>query len=371
MRPTIGLITACCALVFAGCPGQPVALPLPDSSVRDSGATPTENQDPSVVNLAQKTLDANLAERTLMSDLHGGWQILHGVLAYGNDFEIETPVGRRSAVSYLLSGGRIDGFDPRPGNMLGDPPRLGLRMELQPTTKVGQGHRDQWLAVLAQCGLTLDETVRSGTNEFTIGDWLSQMEYDVPLNLEEEFSWTLIVLATYRDTEHSWLARDGGNYRFEDLLQWELEKSLPSSVCGGTHRLIGIASALRRRRQEGKPVVGVWQDAHQRLQAELRRAKENQNPDGTYSVAYHHRTGWNRDLSEALGTTGHVLEFVATAADRETLREPWVDRSVTKLCEILQACREIDLECGVLYHALHGLSEYHRRVVSAEPTAGS
>lgn len=234
-------------------------------------------------------------------------------------------------------------------------------MEMEPSTKIGQGHRDQWLAIFAQCGLPLETEIHRDGHSFTIADWLRQAEHDLPRNLELEFSWSLIPLTTYHDTEHRWTARDGVEYSTDQLLDSELRQSIPTSVCGGTHRLIGIAMALDKRRAEGKPIAGVWADADARLKEAVELARENQNPDGSYSVAYIHRPGWTRDLGETLGTTGHVLEFLAFAAPDHTLQQPWVERSVRRLCQVLEECADVDLECGVLYHALHGLQEFQSR----------
>ncbi len=310
----------------------------------------------------EQALQDNLANRRLSTELNGAWQILHGILAYGTEFEIETPEGTRPAVDHLLQGGRVEGFEAFPGDKLGDSSRPGLRMELQPSTKVGQGHRDQWLAVLAQAGLGPDTVLRSGDHEFVIEDWVRQVEHDIPLNVEWEFSWTLIGLLAYRPTDHRWTARDGNEYDIEVLLESEIEQSLPESACGGTHRLIGIAMAVDQRRAEQGLMIGAWDRAERLLADSIVQMKRNQNPDGSYSVDFHHRTGWTRDLGETLSTTGHVLEFLSLAASEETLREPWVQRSVTHLCDVLEQCREIDLECGALYHALHGLEVYGERL---------
>lgn len=353
MRVTPHLIVAALLPLLVGCPfaGDPAdPAPLAPESSRPLGT------------LVDETLEENRRFRRLSSELHGGWQILHGVLAYGELLKIDTPLGTRSAVDYLLAGGRVAGFEPLPGDLLGDPPRRGLRMELQPTTKVGQGHRDQWLAVLAQAGLERDAVITAGGHEFTMIDWVRQVEHDIPRNFEAEFSWTLIGLLAYRPTDHRWVARDGNVYDIELLVASELSKSLPASPCGGTHRLIGMAMALEQRRAEDAPVTGPWAEAETVIGDSIEMAKRNQNPDGSFSVDYHHRTGWTRDLGETLGTTGHVLEFLALAAPDETLREPWVERSVRRLCEVLEQCRDVDLECGVLYHALHGLREYRRRI---------
>ena len=312
--------------------------------------------------LVRRTLEQNRERRRLSTETHGAWQILHGILAYGDQCVLTSPQGPTFALPYLLAGKPCRGFEPMKGDLLGQPPRLGLRMAMQPSTKIGQGHRDQWLAVIAQCGLDADTEIQGPLDSFTLADWLRQAEYDVPRNLELEFSWTLIALTTYHDTNHRWRARDGMEYSTEDLLASELQQSLPTSVCGGTHRLIGIAMSLAKRQQEGQPITGVWAEADALLQAALKEAEQNQNADGSYSPAYLHRPGWTRDLGETLGTTGHVLEFIAFAADEQTLTQPWVERSVRRLCEVLEECQGVDLECGVLYHALHGLSEYQRRL---------
>ena len=342
------------AIVLVGCPaGDPQ---LPEASSISSGG--------SILSLVDETLNQNLRGRRLSTQTHGAWQILHGILAYGDDFTIETPNGPKNAIDHLLLGQPVSGFEPVAGDALGDPPRAGLRMAMQPSTKVGQGHRDQWLAVLSQSGLSAETEIQYGPQTFTMEDWVRQVEFDVPRNLEREFSWTLIALTRYRNTEHRWTARDGRPYSIESLLESELGQSIPSSVCGGTHRLIGIAMTLSKRREEGRPITGIWEIAQQTLSDAIELARMNQNPDGSYGVDYLHRPGWTRDLGESLGTTGHVLEFIALAAPDRVLTEPWVERAARKLCETLDRCKDIDLECGVIYHALHGLQEYRARMNS-------
>ena len=348
-------LSAVVSLAFTGCPLSgvptvPVVLSL--------------DQSRSTADIIDQTLQDNFESRWLSVETHGAWQILHGVLAYGDEFKVRTDDGEKQVVPYLLSGGDINGFEPRPGDRLGQSSRPGLRMEIQPTTKIGQGHYDQWLAVMLQSGLDADTEIRGDDHTFTMLDWLNQAEYDVPRNLQLEFSWTLIALVSLHDTTHTWVARDGETYSTEFLLQLELDQDLETSVCGGTHRLIGIAMALRKRRQEGRPITGVWREAEVLVSAAIEAAKQNQNADGSFSAAYLHRPGWTRDLGEVLGTTGHVLEFLAIAAPDDTLKEPWVERSVRRLCDVSIQCRSVDLECGSLYHALHGLAEYRRRVGS-------
>ena len=362
-RPDVvsaALLIASILVVSCGCPlaSAPVAPPPAVSPEADD----PPSTDRTLEALIRQTLDRNLAERRLSTETHGAWQILHGVLAYGEEFTVDSPGGETAALAHLLGGGAVDGFDPMRGDQIGSESRPGMRIEMDAGTKRGQGHRDQWLAIVSQCDLSRETEITTREGAFVIDDWLRQAEYDVPRNLELEFSWTLIALTRYRGTEYAWMGRDGVMYSVEDLVASEVDQDLASSVCGGTHRLIGLAMSLDRRRREGKPVQGVWRRAQQRIDQLIADAKRNQNADGSYSTAYMHRTGWTRDLGEALGTTGHVLEFLALAAPNETLSEPWIERTARRLCEMLDQCREIDLECGVLYHALHGLQEYETRL---------
>ena len=391
MRHTFHLLFALAAVLAVGCPLATSSSTAPASSTSASTASMSDgavsltdanspatgssttdrvkdDRESSVLplnELVSRTLEQNLRHRQLSSSTHGAWQILHGILAYGPKFELQTPAGPEPALDYLLAGQTVDGFEPEQGETFGEQRRPGLRMAMQPSTKIGQGHRDQWLAVVAQSGLPLDAEIKGNDHTFTLDDWIRQAEFDVPRNLEREFSWSLIALTAYRDTNHRWVARDGSQYSTESLLGSELEQSLPNSVCGGTHRLIGMAMALDKRRREGQPITGIWAEADAQITAAIQMAQQNQNPDGSYSVAYLHRPGWTRDMGETLGSTGHVLEFLALAAPTATLTQPWVERSVRRLCEVLEACSEVDLECGVLYHALHGLSEYQKRMQPA------
>lgn len=126
------------------------------------------------------------------------------------------------------------------------------------------------------------------------------------------------------------------------------------------------------RRQFDVTTHGAWQILHGILAYD--EAFQVRTPTGTTSAIEYllqgnplegFRPGWARDLSEQLGTTGHVLEFVAFADDDSTLRAPWVKRSAHRICDLLEQCREVDLECGVLYHAIHGLQEYRSRMMTS------
>ena len=239
-------------LVSSGCPSS--------GSVEADRKSAGLGEMPDIGSRIDRVLAENLEKRRLDVTTHGAWQVLHGVLAYGDEFEVQTPAGTTSAIQYLFQGNVLDGFRPQPADRLssdgavtkvtGNPVSQGLRFAFEPSTKTGQGHRDQWLAVLAQAGTSLEDTLRVGQDEYPWREVVRQTEYDIPLNLEEEFSWTLIGILAYRETDHQWVARDGREYSIELLLEVELSQSMESSVCGGTHRLAAIAAAVAKRRSE-------------------------------------------------------------------------------------------------------------------------
>lgn len=294
------------------------------------------------------------------------WQILHGALAYQREFEVIDAEGETvSAVDYLLAGGAMNGWDIElvPSRTRPNP---GIRALLDPGSKAGQGHQDQWFAVLAQCDLAPEQTIKVYGETVTMADFVFQVQQDVPRNLGREYSWTLIGLTTYLPTDAEWTGSDGGQWSIERLMEIELEQDLNRSACGGTHRLIGITMALNRHLAQGGELTGVWKQADDKIQESIAQAKRLQNrADGSFSIHYFDRPGMSADLAQDLGSTGHVLEFLALAMTKEQLSEPWVQHSVTHLCELFHRTREIGLECGALYHAAHGLVLYRQRVFGA------
>ncbi|MCK4686244.1 MAG: ADP-ribosylation factor-directed GTPase activating protein isoform b, partial [Pirellulales bacterium] len=55
-------------------------------------------------------------------------------------------------------------------------------------------------------------------------------------------------------------------------------------------------------------------------------------------------------------------EFLAVALPAERLCEPWVLRAAERLVITLEQTADIDIECGALYHAAHGLLLYRDRL---------
>ena len=317
------------------------------------------------------TLEHVLKKRMLSTEVHAAWQVLHGVLAYGNEFPVQTSDGKQSALQYLLDGGSLNGWTFESGDSFADG-RNGLRAIMEPGGYAGQGHADQWLAVLAQSNLELGQEIRIGSKIYLISDFLAQVKNDVPYNVESEWSWTLIGLTWYLPTSSTWTAGDGNQWSIEELVRRELQQEIQSSTCGGTHRLIGLSMALNKHRADGGEMTPLWQDVERTLKAAADTAQQFRNVDGSLSSNYFSRPGIPADSAKMLATTGHTLEFLAITLPKDRLREPWVEAAVVRLCNLLNDATDVPLECGGLYHAVHGLVVYQDRAFGEpDPSANA
>ena len=196
--------------------------------------------DDELRNQLDEVLDLTF-ERRLDTKINGAWQILHGVLAYGKQFRMEHDGKFLPVVDWLIQGGEMKGWEFVSGDK-------GPIAPLQEGSATGQGHDDQWLAVLSQCGLTLDQQFTWGSKTFTIDQWVEQVKWDVPD--KEELSWTLIPLSRYVPLDATWKAKNGQSWSLERMMAFEADQETHSGACGDTHRLIGMTMALKRYRKQ-------------------------------------------------------------------------------------------------------------------------
>ncbi len=350
--------------IFIGCsPVTLLSLSEREAAVRELEASLAADDSPQLLSQVDATLADGLQARQLDAEVNAAWQIMHGVICYGTGLQIDTPDrGRVGALDYAFSGGQIMGFELMPGNeILPSTGRVGLKARLEPGSYVGQGHVDQWLAIFAMAGLPLETEVKVEDKKFTLLDWARQAQYEVSRNVMDEYSWTLIAMTHYFPEESTWQAADGQTFSWEDLVEVELTYDIDFSPCGGTHRLAGITRALQAKKRLGLADSPVWQEAQAVVDQSLAVAKQNRGADGSFSSNYFIRPGTTADLSAVLSSSGHVLEFVALASEAQELSEPWVELSVQRLCELLEQTRQVELDCGGLYHALNGLKIYRQR----------
>jgi hypothetical protein len=219
------LIAPVAALALSGCDrGEQ---PAPEAS-----AMPLLSPEELQAEL-DEVLDFNHKNRRLNTQDHAAWQVLHGIVAYENEFQIRHGDQNVYAVEYLLDGGRLKGWEMEPGEVLPSTGRRGVRAILMQGSKEGQGHPDQWLGYLSQCGLAPDRVIRVGGEEYTVADWVAQIEWDVPRNPVREYSWTLMALTAYHPTDYTWTASDGKTWSIEDLVRIEVENGLDGAARTG------------------------------------------------------------------------------------------------------------------------------------------
>jgi hypothetical protein len=341
-------------VAVAGC-GSPAAAPTPASAPADRA-------------VLGRRIDAALAhardDRRLDAAVHGAWQVVHGILAFGREFPLRHDGRESPALDYLLGGGPLTGWILRPG----DP---GVIAVVEAGSTMGQGHPDQWLGYLSQCGiagaapagLPLDTRLVVAGRDHTLADLLARAQRDIRPG--QEATWTLMALSAWLPIDAAWTAGDGTAWTTERVVAMEADADVFSAACGGAHRLYGLACALDAwRRATDLPPEGGWAAARGVLDDCIDRARRFQQADGSFSIHSFERPGTSPDVFARLGATGHVFEVLALALDDERLAEPWVTRAADRLTTLLEQTADVDVECGALYHAAHGLALYRARIAA-------
>lgn len=337
---------ACCTVSLAGCS-------KPEAPQTTQAKLPSDDE---LRDRIDRAVDFTAANRHLDTKDQAAWQVVHGALAYGRDFQIYHDGQLVGALDYLLGGGQLRGWVLRKGDH-------GLEAVLEAGSKTGQGHEDQWLGYLSQAGLTTDQKITVEGQDFTVNDLITQAQWDIYDGMEA--TWTLMAFSTYLPLDTKWEAKDGSTWTIPRIVEMESAQKLDDSACGGTHRMYGIAVALKRYLAEGGKADpagdGPWDHAQRKVNEAVEAARKFQQPDGGFSTNYFARPATSPEIATRISTTGHTLEFLTVALSDDELKQPWVTRAAFNLVENLEKTQKFDLECGALYHAAHGLEIYRDR----------
>lgn len=364
-----GGVLLCIALIAATVGCKPAATTPPKIDPAPVSAEARRDR-------VDRVLDATYV-RPLDLNVHAAWQIVHGAMAFKKAYQVRKGPETVYILDYLLKGGSMSGWAFAPGVVL-DPAtgHRGLISIMEPGSKSGQGHADQWLGYLSNCGFALTDPITTGGVNYTFEDYVRQIEWDVPQNAIKEYSWTLMSLTAYRPTNHTWKASDGETWSIDKLLEIELDYLDTANFrvggpCGGTHRLFGIAITLKRHIAQGGEMTEIWQRAQEEIDGAIELARTHQNADGSLSTNFFNgRTGISQDLGQNLHASGHTFEFLAIALPDDRLDEPWFNHAADALCGMFEDGSQLDLECGALYHAAHGLVVYRERKWGKRPFGG-
>ena len=326
---------------------------------RDSAASANVSSATKQTPDALKTKIDGVVDYTLNARLmnvrdHAAWQVVHGIEAYGRDLPIEHDGQVSSALDYLLAGGVLKGWLLRPGDK-------GVFSLLEAGSKTGQGHPDQWLGYMSQCGdVKADDVLIVGTKKYHIRDLMTEAQWQ--LFDTEEASWTLMGAVSYLPLDAKWTAKDGSKWTFERLVAMEAANKLGTGGCFGTHRMYALAIAVNRYVKETgadqRELKGGWGAANDRITEALDRVQQFQRPDGSFSTGVFEKSTESPDLGARIYAAGHTLEFVTVALPSDELSDAWVVAGVNRLCDEMNAAREMEPDCGTLYHAAHSLRLY-------------
>lgn len=293
-------------------------------------------------------------KRQLTVRLHTPWQIMHGVMALGRDFTLKKGGRTINACDWLSSSAdhwKTPVFEVTEHGARARPTDVGGEF---------QGHRDQFLAVLAMNDFPRDQVLQAGEESVTIADMVKHAQMHVD-NVHEP-SFTLIALSHYLGPRACWTNKDGEDWSIERLVRQQLLVQIADAPCGGTHALFALAYARRRLRENDEAGGGVWVEADQTLSRYVAQARELQNDDGSFSTTYFKGLNWSNDYNVRLSSSGHMLEWLTLGLPRDELRQPWLRAALTFVTGDLIDYQREPVRCGPLYHACHALVIYRDRL---------
>jgi len=298
---------------------------------------------------------ASYQRRPLNTAQHTPWEVMHGFIAFGIPTQVRVggPGGDLvNAIGWMNMGGRCRGQV-----MLA---RTGDRLVAQKGIGV-QGHSAQYLAILAQCRVSINSPITLQSKAFTVADLVAEEKLSCKSNTELTFA--LIGLAHYLPTDAEWEARDGKKWTLEKLVAEELEQPIRGAPCGGTHRLFGLAYGCQRRLKATGQLDGHYARADKFVRDYQKfTLTKLQNRDGSFSTEwFKYPADREDDIDRKVQTTGHILEWLVGSLDQESLYDPRVVSATEFLARALAREPSREWKLGPLGHALHALTIYQER----------
>ncbi len=318
-----------------------------------------------LVKLATDAVEVS-SRRYLTADMHTPWQIIHGLLAYRQDFQLKLKDSDKkiNAIEWASSGVNFRGeslFQKTP---------YGGRAHPFSQIFYFEGHPTQFMAYLTMCRLPPSHEFKTASGEVvTVQDIINNAKMEVTRAPDVEMTWTLWALAHYLEPTAQWVNKNGEHWSMEELLRVELRNAIYDSPCGGTHSLFAIAYARNAHLQSKQPLRGVWLEADQKIQRFIAEAKALQNSDGSFSKHYFKGRDFSNDFNTRITGSGHMIEWLMVALPQSRLSEPWVQNGIRCVAQDLIENRHQNAECGPLYHAVDGLQIYRERMQIAAQVA--
>jgi hypothetical protein len=286
------------------------------------------------------------------------WGIMHWLIPFGVDSYVLDGQGKRqNTVGYLC-------FNyPCKGQRLF---HLNKRGQLDAYIGPGlQGHKGQFLAMLAQSRIDSQYPMRVENRDFKVTDLIEYEKYTCEAGTELTFK--LIALTHYLKHDEKWTNFKGEEWDLPRLIREELKQPVVGAACGGTHRMTGFSYAVRKHQARGLLMDGQWQRASKFIDDYHDYTFTLQNRDGSFSTNWFASKGDAPDAKRRVQTTGHILEWMVYSLPAEDLKQKEVVSAVEYLTQTLSDGRESRWEIGPLGHALHALALYDERVFEGKP----
>lgn len=282
------------------------------------------------------------------------WGMMHSVMVYGAQTNVQVGRKRYNAIAWIAGNNVCRGQRLLTVDANGIKARTGVGL---------QGHQGQFLAVLGMCNVPVEYPLYANGKAFTVADLIEAEQKACKRG--EELTFTLIGLSHYLDTDASWVAADGQRWDFERLIAEELKQPVVGAACGGTHRLMGYAHALRKRRAEGKALTGQWLRAEKYIDDFVKYAFSLQNRDGSMSTRWFEGREDNGDRDRKIQTTGHLVEWLLIVLPDDQLQDRRLVAAVSFLARSMGSDLSHDWSIGPKGHALRSMAMYHQRIFRA------
>jgi hypothetical protein len=315
------------------------------------------------------------------------WYVAHGVIVGGPALMLRdaTSGAEVNAVDHLTRERHIK---DRTGKLISSPYREdGLpRFPRTDGQFVGEGHPNQFLAMLTGSGVPLSQpVVLIDGATFTLSDILEHAKLHVrpsqiatvpPATAFEnhELGWTIGLLADTVGTDANWKNTWDEDVSVEQLVAIAVQRPIGWGSCGGTHELFGLARALRARRAVHDDLSGVWEQLARYLDEAMARARAAQHPDGSFDYEWAQpregKSPAELGLRAKTHITGHMLEWLvmaATPGDTEASyignADAFLDTCHFKDVALEPGRRDTDIvSYGALTHAVHAMMLYHQKL---------
>ncbi len=275
---------------------------------------------------------------------------MHWLIGYGVEAKVSVRGRSANAIGWLCQNGRCKGTQLF--HLSGE--------RLQARVGVGvQGHHGQFLAMLAQSKVKQEYPIVVGGRKFTLADLIAFEQGNCRLG--EELTFKLIAFSHYLPLDAKWQNRQGQKWDIPRLIQEELKQPVVGAACGGTHRLMGISYAARKRQASGQPLEGQWKRAEKYIDDFQIYTLRLQNRDGSFSTDWFKGRADSGDAARKLQTTGHIAEWLTYSLPEEELHGPQMTKAIGFLASLMRKHARKKWESGPQGHAIRALRLYRER----------